>query len=77
MAVLTNICPMVIHFYTAYLKKDESQAVLQIDSHTVLYSLWAIVHDTLEQGNLSQFQGRKGELWKCLYVSKTQDVRLI
>jgi hypothetical protein len=41
LAVLTKICLMVIHFYTAYFKRRITSSASE-DSHTVLYSLWVI-----------------------------------
>jgi hypothetical protein len=38
MAVLTKICLMVIHFFTAYLKRRITSS--PSDSHTVLHTLW-------------------------------------
>jgi hypothetical protein len=38
MAVLTKICLMVIHFFTAYLKRQITSS--PSDSHTVLHTLW-------------------------------------
>jgi hypothetical protein len=37
-AVLTKICVMVIHFFTAYFKRRITSS--PSDSHTVLHTLW-------------------------------------
>jgi hypothetical protein len=37
-AVLTKICLMVIHFFTAYFKRRITSSAS--DSHTVLHTLW-------------------------------------
>jgi hypothetical protein len=65
MAVLTKICLMVIHFFTAYFKRRITSSAS--DSHTVLHTLWDTSGDLVAYMPLEKVS--KGPIEKQLKIS--------